>query len=424
MAGQPTTFKYDGDTNRVVKKGAGGETLYINPWYVAALGRNSKQVFAGTTRIATKLEISPTGEGYGPGAKNLKEVAQYFYHPDHLGSTGFATDATGEVWQHLEYFPFGETWVDEVSDDTRVPYRFTGQELDQETKLYYFGARYYDPKTSAWQSPDPALRKALNTKSAGNRFDPRNLNTFGYASQNPLAFVDPDGQELLRLTNTFMYGAGGLVGGWAFGSTAGVVGGLACGPGAPVCSSAGGASLGTAGAAIGGGSGLVIGFGVDIKDYVTQNSDSEAKSIPVPLTMAQTKGDTASGHVYRGLSSIDLVTLNTVGAILPANPTGTITMDQHVAGAPSVRGLSPYVSATKDPKVAEAYAQAHLTPGYTVVEIDPSKVPGPMFDLGTGGHLQDPANKSLATQEQEVLFLGPVPRSAIVNQYPVPGGQP
>jgi hypothetical protein len=48
----------------VVKKGAGGETLYINPWYVAALGRNSKQVFAGATRIVTKLEISPTGEGY------------------------------------------------------------------------------------------------------------------------------------------------------------------------------------------------------------------------------------------------------------------------------------------------------------------------------------------------------------------------
>ena len=167
--GQPTTFKYDGDTNRVVKKGAGGETLYINPWYVAALGRNSKQIFAGATRIATKLEISPTGEGYGPGAKNLKEVAQYFYHQDHLGSTGFATDATGEVYQHLEYFPFGETWVDEVSDDTRVPYRFTGQELDQETRLYYHGARYYDPRTSAWQNPDRALGKYLNaTKTRFN----------------------------------------------------------------------------------------------------------------------------------------------------------------------------------------------------------------------------------------------------------------
>ena len=213
-AGQPTTFKYDGDTNRVVKKGAGGETLYINPWYVAALGRNSKQIFAGTTRIATKLEISPTGEGYGPGAKNLKEVAQYFYHPDHLGSTGFATDATGEVYQHLEYFPFGETWVDEVSDDTRVPYRFTGQEFDQETKLYYHGARYYDPKTNAWQSPEPALGTFLNAGKAqdvlpslangwrtnlasagmGGMFDPKNLNGFGYVHQNPVRFTDPDGR--------------------------------------------------------------------------------------------------------------------------------------------------------------------------------------------------------------------------------------
>jgi hypothetical protein len=63
-----------------------------------------------------------------PGAKNLKEVAQYFYHQDHLGSTGFVTGATGEVYQHLEYFPFGETWVDEVSGDLSVPYRFTGQD--------------------------------------------------------------------------------------------------------------------------------------------------------------------------------------------------------------------------------------------------------------------------------------------------------
>jgi hypothetical protein len=68
-SGQPTAFKYDAGTNRVIKKGACGETLYINPRYVAALGWNSKQTFAGGTRIATKLEISFTGEGYVTGAK-------------------------------------------------------------------------------------------------------------------------------------------------------------------------------------------------------------------------------------------------------------------------------------------------------------------------------------------------------------------
>ena len=192
---QPTTFKYDDDTNRVVKKGAAARRFTSTRGTSPRSGRNSKQVFAGATRIVTKLEQFPSGEGYGTGAKNLTEVYQYFYHPDHLGSTGFATDATGEVYQHLEYFPFGETWVDEVSDDTRVPYRFTGQEFDEETKLYYFGARYYDPRTSAWENPDPALNTYLNSKGGSSGlFDPRNLNGFEYAFHNPVKYVDPDGR--------------------------------------------------------------------------------------------------------------------------------------------------------------------------------------------------------------------------------------
>jgi RHS repeat-associated protein len=213
-SGQPTTFKYDDNTNRVIKKGAGGETLYVNPWYVAALGRNSKQIFAGATRIVSKLETFPSGEGYGTGAKNLTEVYQYFYHQDHLGSTGYVSDATGEVYQHLEYFPFGETWVDEVADDARVPYRFTGQEYDPETRLYYYGARYYDPRTSAWENFEPALGTFLNAGKAhdvlpsvvngwranlagagmGGMFNPRNFNGFGYAHQNPVKMTDPDGR--------------------------------------------------------------------------------------------------------------------------------------------------------------------------------------------------------------------------------------
>jgi len=65
----------------------------------------------------------------------------------------------------LEYFPFGETWVNEVSVDSRILYRFTGQEWDAETNLYYYGARYLDPRTSAWQNPEPALGTFLNYPS-------------------------------------------------------------------------------------------------------------------------------------------------------------------------------------------------------------------------------------------------------------------
>jgi RHS repeat-associated protein len=171
-------------------------------------------VFAGATRIVSKLEMPPTGSGQGGGATNLAEVDQYFYHQDHLDSTGYVTGFDGEVYQHLEYFPFGEQWVNEVVDNTRVKYRFTGKEYDGETGLYYFGARYYDPRTSVWQSPDPEIGQYISTAKAdyvnpsldndwrtrltgagmGGAFNPRNLNNLGYAHQNPIKFTDPTGR--------------------------------------------------------------------------------------------------------------------------------------------------------------------------------------------------------------------------------------
>lgn len=107
----------------------------------------------------------------------------YFYHPDHLGSTSYVTDATGEVYQHLEYFAFGETFVDEHSNTDAIPYLFNGKELDGETGLYYYGARYYDPRTSIWASVDPKAEK-------NNSMSP-----YTFAGDNPVSMIDPDGQD-------------------------------------------------------------------------------------------------------------------------------------------------------------------------------------------------------------------------------------
>jgi RHS repeat-associated protein len=132
------------------------------------LDRLGYQVDAGG-RIVPK-DGSGTGGGTGgtPGTTQAPQNFLYYYHPDHLGSTGYVTDASGKLYEHIEYFPFGETWVQEHSNTQRTPYLFTGKELDEETGLYYFGARYYDPRTSLWQSPDPALGKYLLTGGATN----------------------------------------------------------------------------------------------------------------------------------------------------------------------------------------------------------------------------------------------------------------
>ncbi len=60
----------------------------------------------------------------------MAEPFRYFYHPDHLGSTSYVTDASGEVYQHLEYFAFGETFVEEHSNTDKTPYLFNGKEPD------------------------------------------------------------------------------------------------------------------------------------------------------------------------------------------------------------------------------------------------------------------------------------------------------
>jgi RHS repeat-associated protein len=74
-----------------------------------------------------------------------------------------------------------------------VPYKFTGKELDEETGLYYYGARYYDPRTSVWQSPDPILEKYMSGEANGGFYNPLNLRTYSYSYNNPVNYSDPDG---------------------------------------------------------------------------------------------------------------------------------------------------------------------------------------------------------------------------------------
>ncbi|WP_290088232.1 RHS repeat domain-containing protein, partial [Muribaculum intestinale] len=83
------------------------------------------------------------------------ENLQFFYHPDNLGSSSFITNLDGEVVQHIEYVPFGEVFIEERNNVWNTPYLFNAKEFDEETGMYYYGARYYDPRISLWMSTDP-----------------------------------------------------------------------------------------------------------------------------------------------------------------------------------------------------------------------------------------------------------------------------
>ena len=88
--------------------------------------------------------------------------------------------------------------------------KFTGKEPDAETGLYYYGARYLDPKTSRWLSGDPAMGEYLpsapvddgakkrngNLPGQGGVFNYVNLHAYHYAGNNPVKYTDPDGEEV------------------------------------------------------------------------------------------------------------------------------------------------------------------------------------------------------------------------------------
>ncbi|WP_242427153.1 MULTISPECIES: SpvB/TcaC N-terminal domain-containing protein [unclassified Streptomyces] len=175
------SYVYDATGERVVKKGE-SLSLYPNRNYSERDGTGYKHVFIGDTRLTTKTVAD--------GVEN----AQSFFHTDHLGSSGYVTDGTGAVTEHLEYFASGETWVEERAGETDTPYRFTGKELDGETGLNYHGARYYNPRTQLWASADPALPEYLDTELAGGIAEPRNLAAYTYAHHNPVKLVDPTGR--------------------------------------------------------------------------------------------------------------------------------------------------------------------------------------------------------------------------------------
>jgi RHS repeat-associated protein len=150
----------------------------------------------GNTRVASIVKH-----------KDEPQPATYYYASDHLGSSSVLTNNDGSYYERLEYLPYGEVWVEDaaINSNYRTPYKFTGKELDKETGLYYFGARYYDARISRWISTDPAIEKFLpirdkdkdkeNDKKlpAGGVYEPSNNDLYGYVGNNPVIFIDPDG---------------------------------------------------------------------------------------------------------------------------------------------------------------------------------------------------------------------------------------
>ena len=101
-----------------------------------------------------------------------------FYGTDHQGSTVLVTDESGTLVWTSEASPFGDAVVRKTGDRDDLALKYTGKDLNEDTGLYYFNARWYDADTGRFISEDPARDGA---------------NWYVYTPNNPLKFIDPTG---------------------------------------------------------------------------------------------------------------------------------------------------------------------------------------------------------------------------------------
>jgi RHS repeat-associated protein len=86
--------------------------------------------------------------------------------------------------------------VDEHSSSEEMPYKFNGKEFDEETGLYYYGARYMNPVASVWYGVDPLAKKYPN------------MGAYVYCAANPIKLIDPDFDQF----KSFIHSLSGMKG--------------------------------------------------------------------------------------------------------------------------------------------------------------------------------------------------------------------
>ncbi|MDD3280925.1 MAG: RHS repeat-associated core domain-containing protein [Bacteroidales bacterium] len=122
---------------------------------------------------------------------NAQETELFYYHPDHLGSTGMVTDNLSNITAGYLYAPFGEILQEHSAVDNRIPkYAFNAKELDEENGMYYYSARYYAPPT--FISRDPMFEKYPS------------ISPYTYCANNPVRLVDPNGKAPIDRANRYI----------------------------------------------------------------------------------------------------------------------------------------------------------------------------------------------------------------------------
>ncbi|MFO7863767.1 MAG: RHS repeat-associated core domain-containing protein [Salinivirgaceae bacterium] len=176
-------YVYDANGNRVRKVVEKGniteERFYVGDYEVC------RKTTSGTLDVErTTVHISDDQKRIAMiDNDGTTETIRYQYD-NHLGSASLELDQNAEIISFEEYHPFGTTSYRSGRNETETAqkrYKYVGKERDEETGLYYYGARYYASWIARFVSTDPM---------AGERSW---VNPYNYVQNNPINKTDPTG---------------------------------------------------------------------------------------------------------------------------------------------------------------------------------------------------------------------------------------
>ncbi|HYX37136.1 MAG TPA: polymorphic toxin-type HINT domain-containing protein, partial [Oligoflexus sp.] len=218
---QEIYYGYDSDGQRSYKRIAAtgthvaADSLFPTKTFTVEPTGGQSFVLIGDRRIA-RIEH----------AQDTFSKGQWFYYLlDHLGSTDFTMNSDGTPVEQMIYRAYGTepdinlltqgiVWKNHqnthqsMMPKERTHHRYTGQYLDDDSGLYYYGSRYYDPQLGRFISPDDAFLE--NPESCIER--PLECNAYGYAANNPVKYSDPTGKWAHIVIGAVV---GGVIGGAA-----------------------------------------------------------------------------------------------------------------------------------------------------------------------------------------------------------------
>lgn len=175
-----TAYTYRADGIKV-----GKQYSYKNSSNITHLFNERTDYLDGFQYTNELLKFVPTSEGY----YNFENNKYIYNYTDHLGNirlSYFNNGSGAEVLEENNYYPFGmkhEGYNTSFSFGSSYQYKYNGKELQTESGMYDYGARFYMADIGRWGVVDPLAEKM------------RRHSPYNYAYNNPIRFIDPDGRQ-------------------------------------------------------------------------------------------------------------------------------------------------------------------------------------------------------------------------------------